>query len=42
MDIDADLWDETGLLFENVFKYMRLVGKLISQLLDQILTMLFD
>ena len=29
MDIDADLWDETGPLFEDVSQYGRLVGKLI-------------
>ena len=29
IDSDADLWDETRPLFKNVFKYRRLVGKLI-------------
>jgi len=29
MDTDTDLWDETGLLFENVFQYRRLIGKFI-------------
>ena len=29
IDTDTDLWDETGLLFENVFQYMRLIGKFI-------------
>ena len=27
MDTDADLWDETELLFDDVFQYRRLVGK---------------
>ena len=28
MDTDADLWDETGSLFEDVSQYKGLVGKL--------------
>ena len=34
-DIDGDLWDETGPLFEDISQYMRLVENLsISQLLN--------
>jgi len=29
MDIDVDLWDKTGALFENVSQYIILVGKLL-------------
>ena len=30
MDTDADLWDKTGLLFENISQYRRLIDRLVN------------